>query len=74
MDQVFDFIMNESKHDGRNLPNSDMYTDRLLRLPLYYELTEKNVIKIAKELKKLRKEKLLRRMRLCGSIAPMPTN
>ncbi|MBX7202604.1 MAG: dTDP-4-amino-4,6-dideoxygalactose transaminase [Bacteroidia bacterium] len=26
------------KHDGRALPRADYYTDRLLRLPLYYEL------------------------------------
>jgi len=26
------------KHDGRELPESDRYTDRLVRLPLYYEL------------------------------------
>jgi dTDP-4-amino-4,6-dideoxygalactose transaminase len=28
------------KHDGRTLPASDGYTDRLLRLPLFYELTD----------------------------------
>lgn len=28
-----------NKHDGRNLFYSDLYTDRLLRLPFYYELT-----------------------------------
>ncbi|MBV8660639.1 MAG: dTDP-4-amino-4,6-dideoxygalactose transaminase [Candidatus Dependentiae bacterium] len=27
------------KHDGRILKNSDMYTDCLLRLPIFYELT-----------------------------------
>jgi dTDP-4-amino-4,6-dideoxygalactose transaminase len=27
------------RHDGRALPASDGYTDRLLRLPLFYELT-----------------------------------
>jgi len=27
-----------SKHDGRVLPNSDKFTDCLLRLPLFYEL------------------------------------
>jgi dTDP-4-amino-4,6-dideoxygalactose transaminase len=26
------------KHDGRNLKNSDYYSDALLRLPLYFEL------------------------------------
>jgi dTDP-4-amino-4,6-dideoxygalactose transaminase len=28
------------KHDGRVLPHSDHYTDCLIRLPLYYELSE----------------------------------
>jgi dTDP-4-amino-4,6-dideoxygalactose transaminase len=28
------------KHDGRNLKEADRYTDTLLRLPLYYNLTE----------------------------------
>jgi dTDP-4-amino-4,6-dideoxygalactose transaminase len=28
------------KHDGRKLTYSDQYTDRLLRLPLYFELTD----------------------------------
>ncbi|MBK9735145.1 MAG: dTDP-4-amino-4,6-dideoxygalactose transaminase [Saprospiraceae bacterium] len=28
----------KSKHDGRSLPNSDIYTDCLVRLPLYFEL------------------------------------
>jgi len=27
------------KHDGRNLLNADSYSDRLVRLPFYYELT-----------------------------------
>ena len=27
------------KHDGRNLPNADRYTNCLLRLPLYFELS-----------------------------------
>lgn len=33
----------KSKHDGRQLPYSDMYTESLVRLPLYYELTERDV-------------------------------
>lgn len=40
-----------AKHDGRELPESDRYSDCLLRLPLYYELTDKNrhfVIQILK--------------------------
>ena len=28
------------KHDGRNLPNSDNYSDCLLRLPLFFELSD----------------------------------
>ncbi len=28
----------KEKHDGRNLPNSDKFTDCLLRLPLFYDL------------------------------------
>lgn len=29
-----------AKHDGRELPHSDRYTECLLRLPLYFELTD----------------------------------
>ncbi|SFB21226.1 dTDP-4-amino-4,6-dideoxygalactose transaminase [Flavobacterium swingsii] len=32
------------KHDGRILENSDNFTDRLLRLPMYYELDVENVV------------------------------
>lgn len=28
------------KHDGRNLPNSDLYSGCLVRLPFYYDLSE----------------------------------
>jgi dTDP-4-amino-4,6-dideoxygalactose transaminase len=38
------FYMN--KHDGRELPHSDRYTDCLLRLPLFYELSLQDVNKI----------------------------
>lgn len=31
------------KHDGRELPNADMFTDRLLRLPLFYDLTSQQI-------------------------------
>ncbi len=37
----------KDKHDGRNLPNSDKYTDCLLRLPLYYDLTSNDVQRVA---------------------------
>ena len=33
----------KAKHDSRVLENSDRYTDCLLRLPLYYELTDEQV-------------------------------
>lgn len=32
------------KHDGRNLPNTDRYTDTLLRLPMFYELNPEEII------------------------------
>lgn len=32
-----------SKHDGRSLPNCDRYADTLVRLPLFYELTDDEV-------------------------------
>lgn len=36
----------KDKHDGRELPNCDHYADCLVRLPLYYELTDEDVNKI----------------------------
>lgn len=36
------------KHDGRVLPNCDRYADTLLRLPLFYELSEWEIDKIIK--------------------------
>lgn len=38
----------ESKHDKRNLPNSDNFTDTLLRLPLFFDLGVKDVEFICK--------------------------
>jgi dTDP-4-amino-4,6-dideoxygalactose transaminase len=35
-----------NKHDGRELPNSDFYSDCLLRLPMFYELSESDLILI----------------------------
>ena len=35
-----------NKHDGRILKESDRYTDTLLRLPLYYDLTEPELRRI----------------------------
>ncbi len=40
------------KHDGRELPNSDYYTDVLLRLPMFYDLTTADVGKICSTIKK----------------------
>ncbi|HNW69195.1 MAG TPA: dTDP-4-amino-4,6-dideoxygalactose transaminase [Bacteroidales bacterium] len=34
------------KHDGRNLPMADLYSDCLVRLPLYYQLTQDEVSNI----------------------------
>lgn len=36
----------QEKHDGRKLTNCDRYADTLVRLPLYYELTDAEVTKI----------------------------
>ena len=30
----------EGKHDGRNLPETDRYTDCLVRLPMYFDLEQ----------------------------------
>lgn len=37
-------------HDGRPLPQSDRYTDQLLRLPLFYELTDNEVDRISQSI------------------------
>lgn len=42
----------EDKHDGRELPQSDYYTDTLLRLPLFFELTDEQVDMISNAIKK----------------------
>lgn len=34
-------------HDGRSLPNSDYYSDTLLRLPLHLELTDDDIERVA---------------------------
>lgn len=41
----------EGKHDERILKESEKYTDNLLRLPLYFELKDEEVIKIGSVLK-----------------------
>lgn len=38
------------KHDGRHLPNSDRFSECLLRLPMYFELTMEQVEYISKEI------------------------
>lgn len=40
------------KHDGRQLYNSDKYSDCLVRLPMYFELDEKEVKRISRIIKK----------------------
>ena len=35
----------KEKHDGRKLPNSDRYTEQLVRLPLFVELAPAHIIK-----------------------------
>ncbi|HKR05425.1 MAG TPA: dTDP-4-amino-4,6-dideoxygalactose transaminase [Bacteroidia bacterium] len=35
-----------SKHDGRELKFADMYSDRLVRLPFYYELSDKDLSEV----------------------------
>lgn len=39
------------KHDGRKLANVEKYSNQLLRLPLYYELTMEQVTKIIEDIK-----------------------
>jgi dTDP-4-amino-4,6-dideoxygalactose transaminase len=41
----------EPRHDGRELPFSDLYSDCLVRLPMFYELTEQQVKYICEEIK-----------------------
>lgn len=42
------------KHDGRKLPMSDTFTDTLLRLPLYYELTDSQIEFIVQCIKEIK--------------------
>jgi len=39
----------KERHDGRNLPNADTYSDCLIRLPLYYELGEEDVDRVVRD-------------------------
>lgn len=34
------------RHDGRELPHADRYTDTLVRMPMYYTLTEKEIAEV----------------------------
>lgn len=42
----------KARHDGRPLPNSDRFSDCLVRLPLYYELTDEQCDLICDEVLK----------------------
>lgn len=42
----------KTKHDGRSLQNSDRFTECLLRLPLYYEMTPRDVNSVCETLGK----------------------
>ena len=48
----------EDKHDGRELPNCDRYGNTLVRLPLFYELTDWEIDKIVKLIIKFTSEAL----------------
>ena len=41
----------KDKHDGRELPNCDRFADCLVRLPLFYELGEKDMEKTLRNIK-----------------------
>ena len=38
------YIYYQDKYEGKELPNSNKFTDRLLRLPMFYELDVKHVV------------------------------
>ena len=38
----------KDKHDGRSLPNSDKFSDCLVRLPLFFELSDDNITNLTK--------------------------
>lgn len=41
------------KHDGRELPNCDRYADCLVRLPFFFELSDKDILEITKVIKSI---------------------
>ncbi len=45
---LHDSMYYKDKHDGRPLPWSDYYSDCLVRLPLYYELSSREIKKICR--------------------------
>jgi len=42
----------KDKYSGPELPNSDHYSDCLIRLPMYYDLSEKDIMHVVKVIKK----------------------
>lgn len=48
----------KDRHDGRVLPMSDMYSDRLVRLPLYYDLTDAQQNYITRSITRFVEEKI----------------
>jgi len=43
----------QGKHDGRKLPNSDRYSDCLVRLPMYYDLSSKDLVRIVEVIQEI---------------------
>jgi len=41
----------KSKHDGRELPFSDYYSDSLVRLPFYFELSDEEILRVCEAVK-----------------------
>ena len=40
------------KHDGRDLPECDRYADCLVRLPMFYDLTDEQVVRVCETINK----------------------
>jgi dTDP-4-amino-4,6-dideoxygalactose transaminase len=53
---LHDSMYYKDKHDGRSLPWSDYYSDCLLRLPLYYELSSGEIRKICRVIREFFEE------------------
>lgn len=43
----------KDKHDGRNLPNTQMFSDTIIRLPFFVELAEHDIVHICDALKRV---------------------